>query len=233
MSKNYMIPKVEKRLSSWMEILDRKSKLSQPDSKPVSITISREFGCQGFLLASTLQKMLKDQSKSEWTIFDKSLIDMISKDNDISSHLLENLGKRAKYLDYVISTLMPGWKTEEEAKELITRTIYSVARQGNAIFVGRGAFAITQSLENCFHYRLIAPLEFRIKTYAKATGKSEEEARQIVKEKFAERNDFIRDFYNSDFNGNEFDMIFNNSRMSINEIAKVIVHHLKDKLHLA
>ncbi|MBU2509824.1 cytidylate kinase-like family protein [bacterium] len=230
MSKNYIIPKVEKRLSAWLEIQERNARHYESEENQISITISREFGCQGYPLAAELKTELEMRTVTGWTVFDKALINKISEDNQISRHLLENLGERSRYLDYVISSLMPGWKGEEEAYELMTKTIFSIAKQGNAIFVGHGAFAVTQGLKNCYHYRLIAPLEFRVKTYASLAGVTINEAEKIVQESDSNRNSTMQDIYNSSFSNNEFNMIFNNSRMTVENIAKTIMYSLRDVL---
>lgn len=230
MYRQQIIPKVEKRLATWLEIQERNRRLVKPGIEPISITISREFGCQGYPLATALQEELERATDFNWTIFDKRLIEMISRDHQISKRLLENLGERSKYLDYVIATLMPGWKSEEEAYRLIARTIFSLARQGNAIFIGRGAYAVTQQLKNCFHYRLIAPMAFRVKTYAALMEIDEQESDAIVQDKSSRRNHFMQDFYNSLYDGNEFHIIFNNSRMSIKTIAETIRCSLSEVL---
>jgi cytidylate kinase len=228
MTSNQIIPKVEKRLASWLEIRAKNEELWKTETDRKTITISREFGCQGYPLAAALQKKLEAKTNEDWTIFDKALIDKISEDHQIASHLLENLGERAKYLDYVIASLMPGWKSEEDAYKLIIKTIFSIAKQGNAIMVGRGAFAVTQNLKNCYHYRLVAPKEFRVKTYAALLGISHEKAEQIVLEKEINRHNFLQDFYNTEFSGNEFNIVFNNSRMSVEQIAETIICSLGD-----
>ncbi len=233
MSKHYINPKIEKRIANWLEIRKKNNSQSELKDDPISITISREFGCQGYPLAAALQKELNAQGGQNWAVFDKSLIEMISADHHISEQLLNSLGERAKYLDYIVASLLPEWKSEEDAYKLITKSIFSIAQHGNAIIVGRGAFAITQSLKNCYHYRLIAPLEFRIKTYSQLLKIPEHEAEQIVRENSSNRNNFMRDFYNCFFNGNEFNMIFNNSLMNVETIAQTIIFSLKSSLQRA
>lgn len=223
MSSNQIFPKVEKRLASWLEIQSKNEELWKTESNRKTITISRQFGCQGYPLAAALQKKLEAKTNESWTIFDKALIDKISADHQISAHLLENLGERAKYLDYVIASLMPGWKSEEEAYKLVAKTIFSIAKQGNAVIVGRGAFAVTQNLKNCYHYRLVAPKEFRIKTYGALLGIDTKVAEQVLSEKESNRNNFMQDFYNTEFSDTDFHMVFNNSRMSVEKMADTII----------
>lgn len=223
MSSNHLIPEVESRIFSWWEIQKKIRKEKIEDFHRPAITISREFGCPGFQLAAVLQNKLETTTKEDWTVFDKALIDKMSKDHLISAHLLENLGERAKYLDYVIAALLPGWKSEEETYKSITKTIYAVAKQGNAVIVGQGAFAVTKNLNNCFHFRLIAPTDYKIRSYAKSRNISDKQSEQIIQEKQQQRDNFMKSFYNCDYRGNEFHLTIDCSKFEIEKIADIII----------
>ena len=63
-----LIPSVEKRISAWKDIKEKKVDLTE--SSPANITISREFGCEGYPLAESLRDLLEKQSGSKWMIYD-------------------------------------------------------------------------------------------------------------------------------------------------------------------
>lgn len=193
------------------------------DPVKTTITLSREFGCEGYPLATMLKNRLDETTDQTWTIFDNQFVDQLVSDSDIARHLQKNLGSRSRYLDAIIGSLLPTWKSENAAFKPMVEAIFTVAQQGNAIILERGAFAITRKLPNCFHFRLIAPLEYRSESYARRTGKSMEESRQIVIEKEKVRTHYLAEFLDCDFDQHNFHMIFNNSKLPIEKIAKAIL----------
>ncbi len=228
---NQFVPAIEKRVFTWKE-LQKKRKDQDLGEKPqkTSITISREFGCEGYPLAAALKTRLDQKTGQEWMIFDDDLIVKIASDNDVSKHLVKNFGKRAKYLDYIISSLLPNWKSDTEIFKLIVETVFSVAQQGNSIIIGRGAFAITKDLPNCFHFRLIAPLEYRAESYAKRVKTSEEEAKKLVQEKEESRTRFLSNFLNCGFEHKNFHLVLNNGKMTPEQMSKVILNLIQETL---
>ncbi len=227
MFKNLSIPSVDKRLSAWIEIQKRrKTQDLQSKPLPISITISREFGCEAYPLAIALKERLDKSNGPSWTVVEEEMVAKITANDDIASHLQENLGERSKYLDYIVSALLPYWKSQEQAYRPIVETVFSLARQGNSIIVGQGAFAIARDLANCYHFRLVAPVAFRAESWARRIGISAESAEKLVQEKEVARISFLSGFLNCDFNPNNFHMIFNNSKLSIEKIAELIVEFL-------
>jgi len=223
-----LIPSVEKRISSWIDIQKKRKEQEMVGDKPkITLTVSREFGCEGYPLVAELESKLKSKTEQEWTIFDNQFVDQLVKDKEISKHLINSFGDRAKYLDYITSTLLPYWKSETEIFKLMVEAIYAIAQQGNAIILERGAFSITRKLPNCFHFRLIAPLEYRINSFARRTGISEEQAGNLVMEKEKDRTRFLSEFLNCSFDDKSFHMVFNNSKFPVERIADSIVHLLE------
>jgi len=224
MIKSQFIPSVDKRVSAWMEIQKRrKTQDLQTKPLPISITISREFGCEAYPLAIALKKRLDQHDDQSWTVVEEEMVAKITANEDIAGHLEQNLGERSKYLDYIVSALLPYWKSQEQAYRPIVETVFALARQGNAIIVGQGAFAIARDLLNCYHFRLVAPVTFRAESWVRRAGISAERAEKLVQEKEAARIAFLSGFLNCDFDANNFHMIFNNSKMSIERIAELIV----------
>jgi cytidylate kinase len=219
-----LIPSVEKRISSWIDIQKKQTQQEMNETTPkLTITLSREFGCEGYPLAEVLKTKLDNQTGQIWTIFDNKFVEKLVADHEISRHLVKSFGDRAKYLDYIISTLLPDRVSDSDAFKLMVETIYSIAQQGNAIILERGAFAITKNLSNCFSFRLIASLDYRAGSYSRRTGVSKTEAEKLVVEKEQDRTRFLSDFLNCNFEQDSFHMIFNNGKFPIEKIADLII----------
>lgn len=212
-----LIPSVEKRISAWKELKEKKVDLVK--ASPANITISREFGCEGYPLAAALKKLLDKTSDSKWVIYDDALIKSLQADQDLSGYLLKNFGERNKFLDDLIDMISSNWQSEENAFRLMTQFIFSLAKKGHGIFVGRGAFSIIKTLENCYHIRVKGPLSFRAKLLSKRLNITEEEATNLAVEKEEERTRFIKSLLNTNFNADHFHVIYDNSQMQSKKMA--------------
>ncbi len=223
---NQLIPPIEKRISAWLDI-QQKKRVDEAKTPP-TITISREFGCEGYPLAESLKRLLDEKTQRNWTIFDDDLIQMIQKDQEFSRHLLKTFGERTKFMDDLVDMISPSWKSEEDAFRSIVESVFSIAQEGHAIIVGRGAFAITQELSNCYHIRLKAPLAFKARSIARRLSISEEEALVVVQKKEEERTSFLKRFLNCEFSMDHFHVIFDNSKASVDHIADTFVKFIGD-----
>jgi cytidylate kinase len=221
-----LIPSVEKRISAWIELNERK--ITQRDASPANITISREFGCEGYPLAEALKKHLTEKSSKNWMIYDDALIKSLQENQDLSQHLLKNYGERNKFLDDLLDMVASHWQSEEDGFRQMTQFIFSLAKKGHGIFVGRGAFSVIKNLKNCYHIRLKAPLSFRAQKLAERLNISEDEATNLAVEKEIERTRFIKRFLNTDFESAHFHVIYDNNKMSVNEMAENFLQFVGD-----
>ena len=219
-----LVPNIEKRMSAWSSIQERLSK-EQPPKPRLAVTISREYGCEGYPLAETLKTLLEVKTGDLWTVFDKTLIERVSNDAALSERFLSNLGDASKPVDDIFGTLMPHWTTHTDAYRLLARQVIALARQGNAIIVGRGGAVLTQRLSNCFHFRLVAPLEYRIKSIHERLNIPFEEARTLVIEHQRAREKFLESFLNRSIaDPYYYHCVFNSTKSTTPIIARSILN---------
>ena len=224
------LPPIDQRISAWVE-LERQANKGPKEKYDVSITLSREFGCEGYPLALKLKEDLEAKWGGEWTIFDQLLIDKILAERKISAKLLESIGERSKFLDTLISSLNPRWKTDQDLYEIMVETIHSLAQKGRCIFVGRGAAVVTQDLENCFHFRLEAPLEFRKASLVQRLSLAPSEADALIKAQENQREDFINHFLGVDLSEMQYyHLKFNNAKIHKDEVSKMMLQTIENFL---
>jgi len=225
---NKLIPSVDKRISAWVEYQKSSANKKNPDKqKSFSITISREYGCEGYPLAEELRNILQNNGE-HWTVFDELLLDKIQENHEISKNLLKGFGQQSTFMDNLIAMLVPNWDTEEQAYRFIAETIHTIASKGNAIIVGRGASVITREIKDCYHFRLVAPLKFRAKSIAERAEISISKAEDEILNNQQKRDSFINKFLKSDLSdSNYYHLIFNNSKINVNTIAKTILEFIK------
>lgn len=228
MSEYKLIPSIENRLGSFLEVSRRQSTLyaETPQPKP-TITISREFGCEAYPVTDLLRQLLEKRTKEPWTLMDKALLDEVTKNHNLSDQVLQNLGEKNRFLDDFISTFSNRWKSDKDYYRLLSRQIVALAEQGNVILVGRGAPIITRKMNNCFHFRMYASETFKITSISRRLGLDSGEARALVERRQKERDRFIRDFLDHDpYDLSVYHLAFNNDRNTATKIAQTILDYL-------
>jgi cytidylate kinase len=227
-------PKTERSLSVWQDIQYRSSLQKTPLAYP-TITLTRAFGCEAFPLALRLQETLEAGSKTPWTIFDRTLIEKVSQDEGISLFLLRELGNPTSDLD-ALGLNSSHHLTHREAFEKVAQHMRTIAAEGNAILIDRGAAVICQGMKNCYHFRLDAGLAWRIASIVNRLGISEAEASALIRNNGRHREKFFSACLGADINDLQFyDAVFNNEHHSVDQMAVAIAGYLKqdwpDKSH--
>jgi len=188
-----------------------------------TITITREFGCEAFPVAEELIKLLQQKSGEQWVMVDKSLLDAIAKDHNITEDIIRSLGQKPRWLDEMFATLAPRWKSDTDYYRLICQEVVSIATAGNAVIVGLGASIITQSMKNCFHFRLVADQDFKIRSIARRMKIAKQDAEITVVDQQKERDSIIRKLLDADeHNPLYYHAIFNNGKVKNQKIAEII-----------
>jgi cytidylate kinase len=231
MSASRLIPAVDVRLGSLLEFARRNEiesiRRGEANKMRPTITLSREFGCEAYPVADRLKDMLEKKSGEHWVVMDKALLEEVAKNHNLSEEILRGLGEKARFLDEILATFSPRWKSEKDHFRLICRQMLSVAEKGNVILVGRGGAIITQALKNCSHFRMFASSQFKIRSISKRLDISKEEAEVMIQKKQKQRNAFIRDFLDRDARDlSYYNLIINNDRNSAEKIARTIAEYV-------
>lgn len=222
-------PGIDKRVNSWNELTLRWAK-EKKEANPC-ITISREFGCQAYPLAETLHQRLNGRAgdQSTWTVLDRLLLEKIAQESGYDKSELEYITQVNPTFQSMITTFMGRNLADPfEVFSYIKRMIRYFAKAGNSIIVGRGGVCLTQDLPNVFHVRLVAPLPFKVGVIREYLGIGEAEAMAHIAARQAERDEFTRHFTNMDLSDPHlYHLIANNEKMSIGEIAGMIIDRIR------
>jgi len=218
-----LTPSIEQRMGTFNEMMRRAQTLKEGTPPKPTITIAREFGCEAFPVSEELLKLVQKKTGEQWVLVDKSLLTAVAKDHRVAEDIFHGLGQKPRWLDEMFATLSPGWKSEAGYYELLCNQIASIAMAGNAIFVGLGAAIITKSLINCYHFRLVADQEFKVRSISRRMGISRQEAELFIVEKQAERDRIISKLLDANPHDPLFyHMIFNNTKVRNRIIAQTI-----------
>ena len=178
------------------------------------ITISREFGSGGDLLAEKVAASLG------YHLVDKAFI----------SAVLCQYGLAEFDLDY---ETQPGFwegfdisKTErrETMVRMLNQVVRAVALHGNVVILGRSGYAILSGLADVLHVRLQAPLEDRIEMTRNEHKLTLDEAAVLVKEKDRVRTSFIESFYHVPWEASHaFDIAINTAVVPLELASRWVV----------
>jgi cytidylate kinase len=155
------------------------------------------------------------------------LLEEVARNHSLSEEILRRLGEKPRFLDEMLSTFTPRWKSEKDYYRMLCRHIVSLASGGNVIIVGRGGAFVTQPMKNCLHFRIFASMAFKSRSIAKRLGISAEEAEKMVVSKQKQRNKFIRDFLDRDDRDlSVYHLVFNNEKNTPERIARTIMDYI-------
>jgi cytidylate kinase len=158
---------------------------------------------------------------------DKSLLEEVAKNNDLSETILKSLGEKNRWLDEMLSTMSPRWKSEKDHYRMLSRQIVSLATTGNVIIIGRGASIVTQNMKNCRHFRIYASMEFKTQSISRRAKISLQDAELLVEKKQKLRDKFIKDFLDQDARDLQYyNLLFNNDKNSADRIAQIIADYV-------
>lgn len=213
-----LIPSIEQRESAWLQVKERLARAPKEIPRP-TITISREYGCEGYPLAERLQQLLEASTGEPWTIFDKALVERVASSEKLSAQFLSHLGDESRAVDILRTHF--GYLTHDEAYATLVKHLVQIATAGNAIIVGRGGAVVCQDLKNCRHFRLEGSFAFRASTLARRLEISPAEAEDLVRTQSKLREKFISECLQTDITSSRwYDAVFNNERVSVETIAQ-------------
>jgi peroxiredoxin/cytidylate kinase len=202
---------------------------------PTVITISRQLGSGGDEIALEVSKILG------YEYFDKSLISSTGKDLGVCEEDIadfsEDTYKVSSLVDRILLrkklvTVPPNPKDsaqisktldEYECLSGIQAVVNNLASRKKTVVVGRGGQAILKNKIGVLHVRIIAPVEVRVERIMKIGGLSREDAQKLVEENDKAAAEYLRRFYNIDWEDvSNYDLVLNTGKMDLSTAAKAI-----------
>ena len=210
---------IEDAISKYISELAKKTK--KPDSKKPKqiITISRQKGSGGRIIAETLAEKLNI------TLWGKQILEVIADQSgwDYQAEMFDALDEKSQNIIETLVSDFMGKAAKDSYFHLLPKAIYVIA-QNNAILLGRGAHLV---LQDAFHVHIKASFETRIKNLMKYEKISEKKATTLLK-----KNDNERESFNKGFAKNigikdrpyNFDLVISTDRYGVDEANSIILH---------
>lgn len=178
------------------------------------ITISREFGSGGDLLAEKVASALG------YHLVDKAFISEVLRQYGLAEFDIE-YEKQPGFWD--------GFDTEKyERRDVMVRmlnqVVRAVARHGNVVILGRSGYAILAGLADVLHVRLQAPFDDRVAMVSAAKGISPADASVLVKTEDSIRKSFVESFYRSYWDAaHAFDIAINTTHVPVAQATEWVL----------
>ncbi len=191
------------------------------------ITISRQTGTRADIIGHKLVDILNsysDDDKTEWTYFDKNLIEKVIEDHHLPA-ILTNImdDDKVHNLKNMVNEILGNPSGQTFVRQM-SETILQIARLGKAVIIGRGGNIITSKLRNVFNVRLVAPVELRTRQAQEACELSSyQEAHELVKKEDASRRNYIKTYFLKDIDDPLlYHLVINTSVLDYDETAELI-----------
>lgn len=166
-----------------------------------NIVIEREFGSGAGAIAQKLAARLG------WKLWDRAITEEIARRLHCDVEAVEQREERCDTGFYrLVKAFMRGSYEErlsgnvelldaEHLAELFEQISLDIAKQGNAVIVGRGATWFLRGRPDTFTVFIFAPREEKIRRLASSMSKSREEAEQLIESVDRERAAFVKRYY--------------------------------------
>ena len=213
---------VERQMRNWelsrRQGLEAEAARAERDDVADFITISRRVGSTGGLISQMLGKRLG------WPVFDREILHHMANDDAVRTRLYEKMDERdTGWIESVLRWLLQGEFRREDYFVRLSETVLALARQGPAIFLGRGVDLILPR-ERGLRVRLTASEESRVAEYAEQRDLDEKAALAEMKRIETDREAYLRHHFNIDpSDPMRFDVVVNLDRFSTDDVIEMIV----------
>lgn len=199
------------------------------------VTISCLAGAGGNTLATTLDEKIRKLHAEPlfrgWQHFSQELCQLVGQDP-----ALKNVVDSLKHTEYhshaedILSQLIYGGASQDLVVKKMFHLMRTFALHGKVILVGRGSTPLTRDLPMGIHVRLEAAFESRVKRMMNAFNLDQKTARATVEEKDKAKAELIKTFFHKDIRDPLlYDVVWNTDRVSIEEIAEVLIELIRNK----
>lgn len=197
------------------------------------ITISREVGCNGLVLARLIAARLNTQRHmAAWKVLSKEIFHESAKELDLEPEKVRQTFKKSDR--YAFEQILKAFNDKKyKSEEKIIRTVRDVVRtlaiDGFKIIVGRASHIITSDIRNALHIRLTAPLDYRVNTIMRNNKLNKNEALAFIKKVERERIAFRKVLKEDSLKEDLFDLTINRASFTNEEAVDIIEYAIEKK----
>lgn len=210
---------VEKQMRNW-ELARTQQAVSEPvvgAAVPPFVAISRAVGCGGSEVAARLADQL------HWPMFDKEILHVMAGDDRMRGRIYNSMDERdVGWFEGAIRSFTDPDFARNDYFRRLTETVLSLARQGSAVYQGRGIHRLLPA-ECGLRVRLTAPQDRCVARVAQREAIRLEQARERIEQIERERADFVRNHFHVEADDpTTFDLVLNLEWFSATDAVDLI-----------
>jgi len=200
-------------------------KLTAPSEGPW-ISLSQQLGSGGTELARRLGHELG------WQVYDREILRVIAENTHTRESVLSQMDEKAvgpliEYLRRLLDSSIPG---QVPIMRETVSVIWSLAKQGNAVIVGRGANWFL-SPHSGVRVRTIAAREFRIAAVSREAAIDRTTAERTIDEDDRRRADYIRQAHGQNIENPEgYDLVLNLGALDLDSAQEIVLAVLRRRI---
>ncbi|MBI4666885.1 MAG: cytidylate kinase-like family protein [Nitrospinae bacterium] len=224
-------------LSFYRDWVAKREKAIERDKKKATffITISREFGCEGFELAEKLVEKINAKGGAQWTLFTRRMIEEACATETMEAKDVHEISeKRWSFKDWFVDALVPKYLQSHSSVvfQRMRNMILNLVDKGNCIILGAGSQILTQNLDpkkfHGIHIRIVASFNWRLQRTEELFKVSRGEAENLLRSRQDARDKFIADFTGLGAGDQSlYHVIFNNARNNPDTMADLIFEYMR------
>lgn len=224
-------------LSYYRDWVSKREKVIEKDKKKTVnfITISREFGCEGFELAEKLVEKINAAKGTPWTLFTRKMIEEACATGAMEAQDIHAISeKRWTFKDWFVDALVPKYLQSGSSVvfQRMRNMILNLVDKGNCVILGGGSQILTQNLDpkkfHGLHIRIVASYSWRLNRIENIYNLQREEAENMLRARQDARDKFIADFTSLNAADDSlYHIVFNNARNTPEMMADVILEYMK------
>lgn len=190
------------------------------------VSFSRQIGAGGARIARLVGSSLG------WEVYDQEILVAIAEHTHTREAILARLDSEeiGPFRDYVSQMIVPGDLSRAGFLRELVEVVWSIARQGHAVMLGRGANWFLDGKYG-LRVRVVAPVERRVEVISKDRDVSLDEARELVARHDEQRRTFVRTTFSRDVDDPVgYDLVLNTGEMGADNATAVTLAALRLKL---
>ncbi|MBF0169922.1 MAG: cytidylate kinase-like family protein [Nitrospinae bacterium] len=226
-------------LSFYRDWVSKREQARQADAKKAThfVTISREFGCLGYDVATGLIARIEKETGEKWSLFTRKMLEEMAASAEFDKDNVHEIAEtRWSFKDWFVDALVPSYLKSQQTKvfERMRNIILNLADKGHCVILGGGSQIITHKLDpkkfEGLHFRVTASYEWRLHRMIELNKCDRSEAESLIRGNQANRDQFIRDFTGlSASDPFLYHVIFNNGKNDTEMMVDIAYHYLAKK----
>lgn len=197
------------------------------------VTVEREYGCGGGQIADQIARRLG------WKLWDHSLTEEVAKLANVDCRAVEECDEKVDNAFYRLAKVF--WRGSYERSmpladsqafdadcmvSMMEKIAARIAKEGNAVVVGRGAPYFLRDRDDTFSVFLYAPREEKIRRLTES-GTRAAEAEELVDTVDRERMTFIKHYFNADWPNRSLYRLMINTVMGDESVIATILDTMR------